>query len=58
MGNKHLVHKRGKEKVLKRLWEMMLRKKNKQGPCVCVEQCDQIGRFIGLWATLKAFGNN
>ena len=22
------------------------------------EQCDQIGRFIGLWATFKAFGNN
>ena len=21
-------------------------------------QCDQIGRFSGLWATLKAFGNN
>ena len=20
-------------------------------------QCDQIGRFIGLWATFKAFGN-
>ena len=22
------------------------------------DQCDQIGRFIGLWATFKAFGNN
>ena len=22
------------------------------------EQCDQIGRFIGLWTTFKAFGNN
>ena len=21
-------------------------------------QCDQIGRFIGLWATFRAFGNN
>ena len=21
-------------------------------------QCDQIGQFIGLWATSKAFGNN
>ena len=21
-------------------------------------QCDQIGRFIGLWVTFKAFGNN
>ena len=21
-------------------------------------QCDQIGQFIGLWATFKAFGNN
>ena len=21
-------------------------------------QCDQIGRFIGLWAIFKAFGNN
>ena len=21
-------------------------------------QCDQIGRFIKLWATFKAFGNN
>ena len=21
-------------------------------------QCDQIWRFIGLWATFKAFGNN
>ena len=21
-------------------------------------QCDQIGRFIGLWATFKAFGKN
>ena len=22
------------------------------------EQCDQIGRYFGLWATFKAFGNN
>ena len=22
------------------------------------KQCDQIGRFIGLWATFKAFGNH
>ena len=22
------------------------------------EQCDQIGRFIGLWPSLKAFGSN
>ena len=21
-------------------------------------QCDQIGRFIGLWASFKVFGNN
>ena len=21
-------------------------------------QCDQIGRFIGLWGNFKAFGNN
>ena len=21
-------------------------------------QCDQIGRFIGLWTIFKAFGNN
>ena len=25
---------------------------------VSAKQCDQIGRFIGLWATFKAFGNN
>ena len=25
---------------------------------VSVCQCDQIVRFIGLWATFKAFGNN
>ena len=23
-----------------------------------LDQCDQIGRFIGLWATFKAFDNN
>ena len=22
------------------------------------DQCDQIGQFIGLWATYKALGNN
>ena len=22
------------------------------------DQCDQIGRFIGHWATFKVFGNN
>ena len=33
--------------------------------CICPmpyflhwNQCDQIGRFIGLWASFKAFGNN
>ena len=25
---------------------------------VCPPQCDQIGQFIWLWATFKAFGNN
>ena len=25
---------------------------------VTAKQCDQIWRFIGLWATFKAFGNN
>ena len=24
----------------------------------CADQCDQIGRFVGLWATFKAFGYN
>ena len=25
---------------------------------VSLIQCDQIGRFVGLWATFKAFGYN
>ena len=26
--------------------------------CLGHYHCDKIGRFIGLWATFKAFGNN
>ena len=51
-----MTRARGLNWLCERLWRSIWRRS-----CVHLarySQCDQIGRFIGLWATFKAVGNN